>query len=262
MRVRTRMQRDNPASLPIPAEGEPSLWSPKLREGPSSAPPQKRPNPHEIKVPTYSRGRGVTRIRERVRKRKDVVAIIPPPPPKRRGHPDFEPSEAQREMVKTGITNGITHKDLRKLILNPETKRPIDKVTFRKAFQWEIRNGYQSQKLATSLTAFKMATGSDAVYDEDTGDLIRPRVEPNISALKWYEMTRFGYKEGSQVVLTGPDGKPLSPGDAAQINIGQVIFMMPKNGFETRDPKDVTPQPLQIEGDVEEVVEDADTDAA
>lgn len=258
-RVRTRMLRDIPAVLPIPGMHEPSLHTDQMEHGPSSVAPKRRAlpaNPKEIKVPVAPKPK-----RPRTRMARDIAraATSRELRYRRPGRPFFEPTEAQREMVKTGIANGIYHKELRKLIINPDTGKPIDKEIFRQAFHWEIRNGYQSQKLATSMTAYQMAVGTDARYD-DEGNLIRPAVEPNISALKWYEMSRFGLKEGTQIVMTGPDGKPLPQGEQqAQINIGQVIFMMPKNGYETRDPKDITPQVPQIEAQAEEVLEDANS---
>jgi hypothetical protein len=258
MRPRVRMLREPvEAILPLPSAGSPSLFTPRLHEGPSSMLPVRRKDPRKIYVEEIQKPYAE---RETSPKRKARVRMKREPLPGKviiehttRGHPPFTPTQAQREQVETGIANGIYHKDLRKLILNPDTGRPIDKVTFKKVFQYEIKNGHNHQRLQTSVTAFQMAVGSDAVYDED-GDLLRPAQPPNLAALKWYEQSRFGLKEGTQLVLTGPDGKPLPrEQQPSNINIGtQVIFVLPKNGFEGKDPKDITPTAAQIEYEASE----------
>lgn len=240
-RERERMHRDDDPVLALPRDGEPSLWTPDMNH-PSSGKPSPKP----------------WRAREKMERRlpddefrRRVLGPAAPPPPMMtkkkappgtydvRGRPEFVPTDEQRRFVELAVTNGATHREIAGMIENPGTGKPIGRDTLKKVFINELRLGHVKQRLQLSGSVFRQAIGSDAEYDEE-GNLLRPPMAPNFAAAKWYEQSRFGLKEGTQIYFTDANGEPMAD-RPANISIGQVIFMMPKNGFESEGMKDITP---------------------
>ena len=247
-RERERMIKAEPVgALPLPREGDPSLWTPHLDQ-PSSSPPSPKPWRAREKM---ERRLSDAELRERVLGPKAppppkmVKVVAPPGTYDARGRPEFTPTDEQRRFVELAVTNGATHKEIAGMIANPGTGKPISRDTLKKVFKAELMLGHVKQRLQLSGSVFRQAIGTDAEYD-DEGNLIRPPMAPNFAAAKWYEQSRFGLKEGTQIYFTDADGAPLAE-RPANINIGQVIFMMPKNGFEAKEMKNITPPQKQIE---------------
>lgn len=59
------------------------------------------------------------------------------------GRPKFEPRDDQRQWVKLGVAAGITHEEMARVIVNPQTGRGIGLRTFRQTFRREIETARQ-----------------------------------------------------------------------------------------------------------------------
>lgn len=245
------MHRHGEAILPLPREGEPSLSVPGLDRPSSSLNPlllpvaKKKKVLAKIKIPKITRPRlkklvkvGKPGRKPLIRGEREVRAFG-----EVHTKHDFIPTQEQREIVETGVANGLFHRDIRRLILNPATGKPIAKDTFREVFKYELKLGHSAQRMALARSVYHQGLGQEAKYDE-AGNCIRPAIPPNLAAAKWYEQSRFGLKEGQQIVVTDADGNPLPA--SGNLNIGQVIFMMPKNGFEAKPMKDITPEIAEL----------------
>ena len=162
-----------------------------------------------------------------------------------KGGRSFEPTEEQRKFVELSVTNGATHWQISKMLENPYTGRAIDTKTVERIFANELKLGHIKQRLATSQAIFKQAVGAPAEYDE-AGQMLHPPQAPSLPAAIWYEKSRFGLKEGgSPVVFMDGEGNPIE--GMPQQQITQVIFMLPQNGFESKELKNITPSSKQLE---------------
>ncbi|MFI4987487.1 MAG: hypothetical protein ACHQF3_08600 [Alphaproteobacteria bacterium] len=79
------------------------------------------------------------------------------------GRKPFTPAEKQRGMVEALAGLGLSQDDISLLIINPETGKPIDVKTLRKAFADELRVGGAKAKAEIARTLFKMATEDKSV---------------------------------------------------------------------------------------------------
>ena len=76
------------------------------------------------------------------------------------------------------------------------------KVEHRRAFLLGIADA----EAATKQTAYQIANGSPAVFDEK-GRQIRAEQKPNVEMLKYLLGARFGWKQG--LTISAPDGGPV-----------------------------------------------------
>lgn len=188
----------------------------------------------------------------RIRLHEVVLGSHAKPPPKlilkSVSGKSFEPTEEQRKFVELAVTNGATHWQIAKMIENPHTGRHIGTNYLEKLFADELKTGHVRQRLATSQAIFKQAVGAPAEYDKD-GNMLHPPQAPSLPAAIWYEKSRFGLREGgTPIVFMDGEGNPID--GMPQQQVTQVIFMLPKNGFETKSI-DITPPQKQIEHEEE-----------
>jgi hypothetical protein len=141
-----------------------------------------------------------------------------------RGHPTFEATSYQRELVKALCACGAKVDEIAKLIINPDTGKPIHYDTLKNVFFRELELGVLEQHLKITNSLYEMAVGRDAVYD-DKGNLLRAPLAPNLGAIVWWEKTRRGFKEGVVLTHQDPNGKPLQG--------AQVVVVLPPNGRES-----------------------------
>ena len=91
-------------------------------------------------------------------RRKRLLLPSPSPGVKRRGNPDFKPTDEQRAQVELMAGFGIPQVEICRLVINPYTKRPIDHKTLTKWFSDEIDAGFTKAKFRVIGGLFKNAT--------------------------------------------------------------------------------------------------------
>jgi hypothetical protein len=115
--------------------------------------------------------------------------------PNKKGRPKFVPTDKDRLTVSIMVgACGMPHEYVCTQIINPQTRKPIDKRTLRSAFREELGDG---KKLANSIVAqalFKKATG------------VGPQ---SVTAAIFWLKCQAGWKPVESVELTGKDGTPL-----------------------------------------------------
>jgi hypothetical protein len=94
-------------------------------------------------------------------------------------------------MVRLAVGFGIPHSRICQAILNPNTDKPIDEKTLRKAFAEEIRMGaFEMDMLASSSMAQKIKAGAGW-------------------AVMFYMKNRMRWADRDSLELTGKDGGPV-----------------------------------------------------
>lgn len=82
------------------------------------------------------------------------------PAPKRRRPPRlFEPTREQRTIVSVLVACGLDQDSIADRIINPQTNRPIEAKTLRRAFREEIDKAKVTANSAVAQSLFKKATG-------------------------------------------------------------------------------------------------------
>ena len=109
------------------------------------------------------------------------------PNPRRVGRPRFHPTDEQRRQVEAMVGFGIREGDIVRLIVNPETDRPIDEKTLRLHFRTEIDRGQVKANTAIAQSIYRAATGG------------------NMTAAIFWAKTRMGWKETNvtEIELSG-----------------------------------------------------------
>lgn len=114
---------------------------------------------------------------------------------KKPGRPRFVPTEKQKLEVEVLASCGMPHTHIASRIMNPETRRPIDEKTLRKAFRKELDSGMTTANALVAQSLFKAATSGASAGA--------------VNAAKFWLACRAGWKPTEAVELTGKDGAPL-----------------------------------------------------
>ena len=77
------------------------------------------------------------------------------------GAPGFEPTDEQRKIVETSAGLGITHEDIRQLIINPNTGGAIAIQTLHNHFKKELEQGGAKAKVQIAESLFKQMRGGN-----------------------------------------------------------------------------------------------------
>jgi len=93
-----------------------------------------------------------------------------------RGGP-FEPTKQQRDLVEALAGYGVQYTEIRRLVLNPRTGKPIDTKTLMKAFRGELDVGATKANAKVAESLFKQA------------------ISGNVTAQIWWTKCRMGWKE-------------------------------------------------------------------
>ncbi|MGF6633539.1 hypothetical protein [Paraburkholderia sp. MM6662-R1] len=106
----------------------------------------------------------------------------------RNGRPPYEPTDGDRQKVKTLVGIGVPQADICKVM-------QISKPTLRKHFKSEIETGQLEADIALRQSLFRMATS---------------KTKPAPGVAIFLAKVRLGMKEPPQSVeLTGKDGAPV-----------------------------------------------------
>lgn len=111
------------------------------------------------------------------------------------GRKAFQPTEADRKVVKAMASYGVPHDAIAGHIINPQTGKPLAPKTLRLHFRAELDAGDAASKALVARTVFRHATGKG----------------PGAAAASIFlAKVRLGWKEPPQgVELTGKDGGPV-----------------------------------------------------
>lgn len=111
------------------------------------------------------------------------------------GRKPFEPTDADRKLVKAMASYGVPHDAIAAHVNNPSTGKPIDAKSLRKHFRAELDVGEAASQALIAQTVFRHATGKG----------------PGAAATAIFlAKVRLRWKEPAQgVELTGKDGGPV-----------------------------------------------------
>lgn len=119
-----------------------------------------------------------------------------PNAPKRgRGRPRFEPSEAQREAVKTAAGAGVADHYIALMVLDRGSGLPIGETTLKQHFRLELSQGRADAHLNVGKAILQQAK------------------DGNMTAAIWYSKCQMGWRETQPIPAASAD--PNSAGTAA-----------------------------------------------
>lgn len=78
----------------------------------------------------------------------------------RGGRKPYEPTDADKKLVRTLSGCGIPGDDICKLLTNPTTGKPIDKKTLYKYYRAELESGHIQANAKVAQNLFNIATGA------------------------------------------------------------------------------------------------------
>jgi hypothetical protein len=108
------------------------------------------------------------------------------------GRKPFVPSDDHRRVVRAVSGYGMTEEQICKIIINPQTDKPIDLKTLRKHFRSELDTGSIIANSKVAETLYKMATQGN-----------------NVTAAIFWLKTRARWKETDRLEVTGQNGGPI-----------------------------------------------------
>ena len=131
------------------------------------------------------------------------------------GRRAFEPTPELRRQVETLAAFGAPHDDIRRMAINPATKRPIGLKTLRKHFRQELEIGASQANAKVVESLFRQAIGAPAQYDA-RGRIIRAERAPVLAAAVFWMKTRAKLLEAAnsnQGEDAGDSGAPVIEAD-------------------------------------------------
>jgi hypothetical protein len=75
------------------------------------------------------------------------------------GRPAFVPTKTQREIVCALLACGVAHELCLAHVINPQTHRPVNYRTFRRAFEHEIETAVTEQCARVTQNLYRIAVG-------------------------------------------------------------------------------------------------------
>jgi len=136
--------------------------------------------------------------RKKTRKRPKSVSRAPKRkgPRSKGGKPMFVPTDDDRKRVETLAGLGIKIEDIRYMVENPRTGKPIDDDTLRRHFKAELSSGRPKAHAAISQSLFKKATGDG---------------HQSVAAAIWWTKTQMGWREKVAVEVEAKSGVLVAP---------------------------------------------------
>jgi hypothetical protein len=121
---------------------------------------------------------------------------LSPEEKKRMGRPPFEPTAVQRKTVAMMVAAGITQEEITKVVVNPETGKPIDVKTLCVHFEPELRESAGRANSAIAKSLFQKAIGDG------------PQA---VTAAIFWAKCRMGWKERSVAEVEVKGGVLIAP---------------------------------------------------
>ena len=117
-------------------------------------------------------------------------------PPSKGGRPPFCPTPEQRRNVETLAGLGLRHQDIRLLVINPSTSKPIEEKTLRRRFAQELASGAPKAHAKVAQSLFQKAIGDG------------PQA---VTAAIWFSKCRMGWREKQHVEVDVKSGVLVAP---------------------------------------------------
>jgi hypothetical protein len=105
----------------------------------------------------------------------------------------FIPSAEQRAVVQEMAAHGISQKEISRLVINPNTDKPIDDETLRLAFRRELD------------------IGATVANNKVVGSLYEQAIAGNTTACIFWAKARLGWRETTRHEFVDQDGNPVGP---------------------------------------------------
>lgn len=112
----------------------------------------------------------------------------------------FDPSIEQRRLVEAYASCQTKIEDIRQLIVNPNTGRPVAMKTLYDVFEEELNRG----RARTNIKIGKFIT--------EVGTGVREASGPQIAAAIFYAKCHMGWRQTDRMEVTGANGAPLVVG--------------------------------------------------
>jgi hypothetical protein len=122
----------------------------------------------------------------------------------RSGRTTFVPTAEQRNSVKILVSLGLPQKQICRLVINPQTDKPLDDKTLRKHFAREIATG--TTELHARVGNFMVATILGLAPPAGTVAIDDQRARGSL--LRFFAETRMGWQKTSVHEHTSKDGGP------------------------------------------------------
>jgi hypothetical protein len=115
------------------------------------------------------------------------------------GRPPFLPTDEQRENVGAMVGYGLPLEKICRLIRNPQTGKPVDEKTLRKAFPHEIETGRVTVEALVSGFIVNSILGRKGGIANETA---------RATLAQFFAKTQMGWKEVNVHEHGGKDGSP------------------------------------------------------
>lgn len=129
----------------------------------------------------------------------------------------FEPTDEMRRQVETLSGFGMTHDEIRCLVMNPATGRRITEETLVNHFRAELDNGVAKADAQALDSLFRHVTGRAAQYDS-AGRLLREELKPSLGAAIFWVKVRRRWRERVDVNMTNEPSLDLSKLTAKELD--------------------------------------------
>jgi hypothetical protein len=134
-----------------------------------------------------------------------------------RGHKHV-PTDANRKVVMALSGSGVTQEEIRKLIPDVDGRGPLHLKVLRRNYRHELDVGYARMYAQVLQSAFRQATGADAIYDQ-YGRLIRPARDAVPAVTIFWLKVRRGWKQPpDEHRFAGAGGGPIQHLDVGGAN--------------------------------------------
>jgi hypothetical protein len=134
-----------------------------------------------------------------------------------RGQPKFEPTQEQRYQVKLMKALGIPEDRICKIIINPQTGKPVAPMTLARAFAPELERGAIEFHTLVGNFILCAILGKKPAF----GDAIKSE-QVRMTAAIFFAKTQMHWKETVVNEQANKDGKPFLVDDARQRLIEEV----------------------------------------
>lgn len=126
----------------------------------------------------------------------------------------FQPTQDQRAQVEAYAAYGIPQADMCKLVINPETGKPLSLKTLEKAFRLELDTGMAKANAKVGESLYMQAVGAPAQFDT-AGNQVRAEQPRSAGAAIFWAKARMGWSEKFVHEHSGKNGGPMMFVDAA-----------------------------------------------
>lgn len=126
------------------------------------------------------------------------------------GRPEFVPTDAQKNLVKSMAGYRIPQDEMALLVINPGTNKPISETTLKKVFAEELAQGYANLRVRIMAASVRSALG--IVKQGPNGETIVEQ-QGNVTAQIWLQKTLYGAREPGRGPGDDQPPPPVMPGD-------------------------------------------------